>query len=221
MSRAIATDLKPRDEWRSTVAHSNALTLVCSPHRSAPSPPLLIALPSVFISPLSPLIPRMATLNSNPIVYHARDTSTAALAKRKHIMHLQQEEQMEDEEQTEPWTAEEVFGQCATAPLRFQPRRRASLRMQDLSPRPSVACPAAELIRHINDPEHPLTLEQLNVAQLALVRVNDLGPVPAVPGGSSSIDIQFTPTIPHCRSDSHARWERSTLQREPTHDSKL
>ncbi|RCN32654.1 ribosomal RNA large subunit methyltransferase J [Ancylostoma caninum] len=37
-----------------------------------------------------------------------------------------------------------------------------------------------ELIRDINDPEHPYTLEQLNVVQEELIRV------------------RFTPTIPHC-----------------------
>jgi metal-sulfur cluster biosynthetic enzyme len=50
-------------------------------------------------------------------------------------------------------------------------------------------CVAAEHIRHLNDPEHPLTLEQLNVASLDGVSVSDV---------DSSIDIFFTPTIPHC-----------------------
>lgn len=46
-----------------------------------------------------------------------------------------------------------------------------------------------DLIRGINDPEHPLTLEQLHVVQLEHITVDDLG---------SSIAIDFTPTIPHC-----------------------
>jgi metal-sulfur cluster biosynthetic enzyme len=46
-----------------------------------------------------------------------------------------------------------------------------------------------DLIRSINDPEHPLTLEQLNVLQLPLLRVDDEG---------SEVDLRFTPTIPHC-----------------------
>ncbi len=46
-----------------------------------------------------------------------------------------------------------------------------------------------ELIRSINDPEHPLTLEQLNVAQLRHCFVDD---------AQSRVLIQFTPTIPHC-----------------------
>jgi metal-sulfur cluster biosynthetic enzyme len=47
----------------------------------------------------------------------------------------------------------------------------------------------AELIRHINDPEHPLTLEQLNVAQEACIAVDDAG---------GAVRVGFTPTIPHC-----------------------
>jgi hypothetical protein len=44
-----------------------------------------------------------------------------------------------------------------------------------------------ELIRHLNDPEHPLTLEALNVASLDLIAVDDAG---------STVDVHFTPTIP-------------------------
>mmetsp|Transcript_10405 Transcript_10405/g.11934 ORF Transcript_10405/g.11934 Transcript_10405/m.11934 type:complete len:158 (-) Transcript_10405:114-587(-) len=46
-----------------------------------------------------------------------------------------------------------------------------------------------DLIRSIQDPEHPLTLEQLNVAQLQQVHVDD---------EKNKIDIYFTPTVPHC-----------------------
>lgn len=48
---------------------------------------------------------------------------------------------------------------------------------------------SVELIRHLNDPEHPLTLEQLNVASVDLIRIND---------DQNTCDITFTPTIPHC-----------------------
>ena len=44
-------------------------------------------------------------------------------------------------------------------------------------------------IRNINDPEHPLTLEQLNVVSLDHVEVADPG---------NRIVVRFTPTIPHC-----------------------
>ncbi len=46
-----------------------------------------------------------------------------------------------------------------------------------------------ELIRKLNDPEHPLTLEQLNVLSYDNIHVND---------EESTIVIYFTPTIPHC-----------------------
>jgi metal-sulfur cluster biosynthetic enzyme len=46
-----------------------------------------------------------------------------------------------------------------------------------------------DLIRNINDPEHPLTLEQLKVAQHSLVTVDQK---------TRTILIQFTPTITHC-----------------------
>jgi metal-sulfur cluster biosynthetic enzyme len=46
-----------------------------------------------------------------------------------------------------------------------------------------------EMIRHINDPEHPLTLEQLNVAQLGNVFLD---------APQQHVLVHFTPTIPHC-----------------------
>ncbi|KAI8617441.1 hypothetical protein BC830DRAFT_1113568 [Chytriomyces sp. MP71] len=46
-----------------------------------------------------------------------------------------------------------------------------------------------DLIRNINDPEHPLTLEQLHVAQLRHISVDHI---------NSHISVVFTPTIPHC-----------------------
>eukprot|EP00055_Hartaetosiga_balthica_P011097 m.49477 g.49477 ORF g.49477 m.49477 type:complete len:157 (+) comp7454_c0_seq1:65-535(+) len=46
-----------------------------------------------------------------------------------------------------------------------------------------------DLLRNINDPEHPLTLEELNVIQEERIDVNDK---------ESYVRIQFTPTIPHC-----------------------
>ena len=46
-----------------------------------------------------------------------------------------------------------------------------------------------DLIRSINDPEHPLTLEQLNVVDEKNINVDDK---------NSRLSIFFTPTIPHC-----------------------
>ncbi|KAL6424683.1 hypothetical protein ACFW04_009980 [Cataglyphis niger] len=46
-----------------------------------------------------------------------------------------------------------------------------------------------DIIRNINDPEHPLTLEELNVVEQSLIEVDDKG---------NRVDVKFTPTIPHC-----------------------
>eukprot|EP01038_Epipyxis_sp_PR26KG_P016867 gene16867-23120_t len=46
-----------------------------------------------------------------------------------------------------------------------------------------------DIIRHINDPEHALTLEQLNVLKIEDIEVND---------DENEIIVKFTPTIPHC-----------------------
>ncbi|KAK2914041.1 hypothetical protein Q8A67_002440 [Cirrhinus molitorella] len=46
-----------------------------------------------------------------------------------------------------------------------------------------------DLIRSINDPEHPLSLEELNVVEQMRVNVKD---------EESTVSVEFTPTIPHC-----------------------
>jgi metal-sulfur cluster biosynthetic enzyme len=46
-----------------------------------------------------------------------------------------------------------------------------------------------DILRKINDPEHPLTLEQLNVIKKENVIVDAEG---------ETILVFFTPTIPHC-----------------------
>ncbi|TRY74244.1 hypothetical protein DNTS_020515 [Danionella cerebrum] len=46
-----------------------------------------------------------------------------------------------------------------------------------------------DLIRSINDPEHPLSLEELNVVEQMRVNVNNQ---------ESTVSVEFTPTIPHC-----------------------
>uniref|UniRef100_A0A8C7YCY8 Cytosolic iron-sulfur assembly component 2B n=1 Tax=Oryzias sinensis TaxID=183150 RepID=A0A8C7YCY8_9TELE len=46
-----------------------------------------------------------------------------------------------------------------------------------------------DLIRSISDPEHPLSLEELNVVEEVRVQVND---------AESTVSVEFTPTIPHC-----------------------
>ncbi|KAK8718559.1 hypothetical protein OTU49_011460 [Cherax quadricarinatus] len=46
-----------------------------------------------------------------------------------------------------------------------------------------------DLVRNIRDPEHPLTLEELNVVEECQCDVND---------AENSVMLHFTPTIPHC-----------------------
>jgi len=46
-----------------------------------------------------------------------------------------------------------------------------------------------DMLRHINDPEHPLTLEKLQVIKHELISVDK---------GSNTIHVKFTPTIPNC-----------------------
>ncbi|XP_066956920.1 MIP18 family protein galla-2 isoform X3 [Macrobrachium rosenbergii] len=46
-----------------------------------------------------------------------------------------------------------------------------------------------DLVRNIRDPEHPLSLEELNVVEEGQCEVCD---------GENSVMVHFTPTIPHC-----------------------
>ncbi|KAK5642587.1 hypothetical protein RI129_008754 [Pyrocoelia pectoralis] len=46
-----------------------------------------------------------------------------------------------------------------------------------------------DLIRSINDPEHPLTLEELHVVEDSLIDVDNR---------NNTIKVLYTPTIPHC-----------------------
>ena len=56
-----------------------------------------------------------------------------------------------------------------------------------------------EIIRNIQDPEHPNSLESLGVVRLAHVTVVDLKSSPKESKGKlSKVDVRFTPTIPHC-----------------------
>ncbi|NXA35007.1 MIP18 protein, partial [Eudromia elegans] len=50
-----------------------------------------------------------------------------------------------------------------------------------------------DLIRSINDPEHPLTLEELNVVEQV-----HRAPCTQVSDTESTVAVAFTPTIPHC-----------------------
>eukprot|EP00934_Nitzschia_sp_Nitz4_P008578 Nitzschia sp. Nitz4//scaffold17_size182527//171565//172365//NITZ4_001883-RA/size182527-processed-gene-0.76-mRNA-1//-1//CDS//3329539427//8568//frame0 len=53
------------------------------------------------------------------------------------------------------------------------------------------------IIRTIQDPEHPHTLEQLGVVSLDQIQVTDPHPSNAT-NSLSIVHVRFTPTIPHC-----------------------
>jgi metal-sulfur cluster biosynthetic enzyme len=53
-----------------------------------------------------------------------------------------------------------------------------------------------DMIRNIQDPEHPLTLEQLNVVNCSHITVTDN--YAKDESLHSFVDVKFTPTIPHC-----------------------
>lgn len=53
----------------------------------------------------------------------------------------------------------------------------------------SIVCFIVDLIRVINDPEHPLTLEELHVVEQKLITVDN---------DKNEVFVRFTPTIPHC-----------------------
>lgn len=46
-----------------------------------------------------------------------------------------------------------------------------------------------DMIRNIQDPEHPLTLEELNVVDIESISLNE---------NDNICKVEFTPTIPHC-----------------------
>uniref|UniRef100_A0AC35TG54 FeS_assembly_P domain-containing protein n=1 Tax=Rhabditophanes sp. KR3021 TaxID=114890 RepID=A0AC35TG54_9BILA len=80
------------------------------------------------------------------------------------------------------------------APVIYDIKDRPSLKVTDFAAfedEPINAEEVFEYIRDINDPEHPLTLEQLNVVQEDLIHVDNDDKNPFV-------DVRFTPTIPHC-----------------------
>lgn len=61
--------------------------------------------------------------------------------------------------------------------------------MRYLVRRPIIKFRLLEHIRDIRDPEHPHSLEALNVVRKEDITVDDAG---------SKVAVQFTPTIPHC-----------------------
>lgn len=80
--------------------------------------------------------------------------------------------------------APKVFDRKATA--RSQ-RPQGDLQADEREP--IDALEVFEHIRDVTDPEHPYTLEQLNVVSEELITVND---------SSGRVKVNFTPTVAHC-----------------------
>ncbi|CAG0883382.1 unnamed protein product [Cyprideis torosa] len=72
---------------------------------------------------------------------------------------------------------------------RKDPRGRSKLEELENVRDPFDAREVFDMIRDIGDPEHPLTLEELNVVSEEDIHVDD---------AAGTIVVRFTPTIPHC-----------------------
>jgi metal-sulfur cluster biosynthetic enzyme len=87
-------------------------------------------------------------------------------------------------------------------PIRDQSSKQKSSERNGYSGRdPITQREIFDIIRNIQDPEHPLALEQLNVVSLDHVQVHDHCESSSSMNESnehSTIDVRFTPTIPHC-----------------------
>lgn len=66
------------------------------------------------------------------------------------------------------------------------------------NPEPINALEIFDYIRDINDPEHPYTLEELNVLQEELIQLEFKTIKDTNEKLLDFVDVRFTPTIPHC-----------------------
>mmetsp|Transcript_55 Transcript_55/g.114 ORF Transcript_55/g.114 Transcript_55/m.114 type:complete len:248 (-) Transcript_55:111-854(-) len=78
-------------------------------------------------------------------------------------------------------------GKVASAKSDAEEAKSASDDAGDLNPEEVF-----EIIRNIQDPEHPLTLEQLGVVSREQIVLNEHS------GHRKRLEVRFTPTIPHC-----------------------
>jgi metal-sulfur cluster biosynthetic enzyme len=122
-------------------------------------------------------------LNANPVVYSTQPGRTAVAADEALLW-----DEASEGAASPPPSASASAAAAAGGPWGGRTPRLVTSGVA--SSRDAIdALEVFELLRNINDPEHPLTLEQLNVASLDLIEVDD---------AAGSIDVRFTPTIPHC-----------------------
>lgn len=112
-------------------------------------------------------------INANPVIYATSKTPRRELSMGEEI-----------EDVADPIDAEEIFGMTTPSinPL-------SNVQLHSLLTILFSCSLVPDLIRSISDPEHPLTLEQLNVTQCEHITVDD---------AASRVRVEFTPTIPHC-----------------------
>ena len=94
---------------------------------------------------------------------------------------------MEEGKNLRPQVVARTFDQARIEEERFQREIEALKDAEIIEPEPIDALEVYDMLRHIDDPEHPLTLEQLSVVKPSLIDVQD-----------NMVNIQFTPTIPNC-----------------------
>ncbi|KAG8521747.1 Cytosolic iron-sulfur assembly component 2B [Galemys pyrenaicus] len=113
--------------------------------------------------------------NANPLIYERSGERPVTAGE-------------EDEQVPDSIDAREIFD-IRSCRARARARSRGAGRGNEWAEAQSLFLHLPHLIRSINDPEHPLTLEELNVVEQVRVQVSD---------PESTVAVAFTPTIPHC-----------------------
>jgi hypothetical protein len=120
--------------------------------------------------------------NANPVVREVtarKKTRQSAIEKRRAVIAswftLETDNEGEEDTAEDPIDEEEIFGETKVLSRLFPPVS---------SPRTEESI---DLIRSINDPEHPHTLESLMVVSQKQIRLR-----------GNLLEVEFTPTVPHC-----------------------
>ena len=112
--------------------------------------------------------------NANPTIFATSKTSRSQLVSHSLWIDEADAPRYGESDEVEPIDSDEIFGACQWT----FPHMPAFTLMPLIN---------TEHIRHIVDPEHPLTLEQLAVVSAGQVEVN-----------GNHVLVEFTPTVPHC-----------------------
>jgi len=112
--------------------------------------------------------------NANPTVYTSKRSSRKSKFEAGQSLWVDEQyrPELSDESDVEPIDQDEIFGV-------FHTFLTAKLT--------HFMCIATDLIRSIEDPEHPNSLEELRVVSAEQIEI-----------GHNHIIIEFTPTVPHC-----------------------